>query len=240
MPERTGQGWCCMRTERLRIVSRSSRPFHDRREAGQLLAREISNLRGAGTVVLGIPRGGIVVADELARELDAALDIIIARKMRAPGYPELAIGAVAEDGNVFLNEMLVAELGIDKDYIEGERINQMEEIGQRARLVRRVLPKIDLQGKTVIVTDDGVATGATTLASIWAARREKPAKLVTAIPVGAEHTLVSLARDVDEMVALRAPPDFMAVGQFYSRFQQVTDEEVLAILEGEDRRRSSP
>ncbi len=215
----------------LRIISRSGQRFRDRREAGMLLAAELSTWRGRSAVVLGIPRGGMVVAAELARALDAELDIVLAHKLRTPGQAELAMGSVSEDGKLFLNLEVVQALDIGDDYIQQEKARQMAEIARRTGLFRRARPKVDLAGRNVIVTDDGVATGATNQAALWAVRLEKPARLVAAIPVGPEDTIVRLADDVDEMVCLRTPPFFSAVGQFYASFDPVDDEEVLKILE---------
>jgi len=222
---------------RLRIISHSSESFRDRQEVGQLLAWELRNLPRRNLVVLGIPRGGIIVAQGLAQTLDAELDIVLAHKLRAPGHPELAMGSVAENGKVFLNEQVVAELGISHHYIEEETAAQLAEIKRRARLVRRIRPWVPLKDKIVIVTDDGVATGATTQAAFWAVRQEKPTLLVAAIPVGPEDVVRRLAKDVDEMVCLRTPPFFSAVGQFYSRFEPVDDADVWKILREEQKRR---
>jgi predicted phosphoribosyltransferase len=221
---------------RLRIISHSGESFRDRQEVGQLLAWELRNLPGRNLVVLGIPRGGIAVAQELAQTLDAELDIVLAHKLRAPEHPELAIGSVAESGKIFLNEEVVTRLGISQHYIKEERKTQLAEIKRRARLIRRIRPRVLLKGKIVIVTDDGVATGATTQAAFWAVRQEKPALLVAAIPVGPEDVVRRLAEDVDEMVCLRTPRFFSAVGQFYSRFEPVDDADVLKILMEEQKR----
>ncbi len=217
----------------VRIVSYSGELFRDRREVGQLLAWELRSLPGRNLVVLGIPRGGVVVARELARALDAELDIVLAHKLRAPGHPEHAMGSVAESGKVFLNEEVVGELGVSQQYINEEAQAQLEEIKRRARLIRRMRRRVPLKGKVAVVTDDGVATGATTQAAFWAVRQEKPALLVAAIPVGPEDVVRRLAEEVDQMVCLRTPPFFSAVGQFYLRFQPVDEEEVLSILREE-------
>ncbi len=221
---------------KLRILSHSSEPFKDRREAGRLLAQQLSGYRGQKAVVLGIPRGGIIVAQELARALEAETDIVLAHKLRTPGHAELAMGSVAEDGKLFLNEEVVGELGVGEAYIQQERAQQMAEIRRRTELFRHSRPKVSLTGRKVIVTDDGVATGATTQAALWAVRLEKPEKLIAALPVGPEDTIMRLAEDVDEMICLRTPPLFVAVGQFYVRFEPVEDEEVLEILKEEQRR----
>jgi len=215
----------------VRIISHNDELFQDRREAGRLLAAELAAYRGRGAVVLGIPRGGVVVARELARGLEAELDIILAHKLRTPDNPELAVGSVAEDGRLFLNEAVTREMGVADAYLRQEKARQLAEIRRRTELFRRVRPKVSLSGRTVIVTDDGVATGATAQAALWAVRLEKPEKLVAALPVGPEATIKRLARDADEMICLRTPPLFAAVGQFYLRFEAVEDEEVLKILE---------
>jgi putative phosphoribosyl transferase len=214
----------------LRILSHSSAPFANREEAGKLLAAELSEYRGQEPVVLGIPRGGIMVAREIARVLDGELDIVLAHKLRTPGHEELAMGSVAEDGKLFLNREVVAVVGAEEHYIEQEKTRQMAEIKRRIELFRRVRPKVTLKERIVIVADDGVATGATTQAALWAVRLEQPKKVIAAIPVGPEDTIIRLAQDVDEMVCLRAPASFAAVGQFYMRFEPVEDDDVLEIL----------
>ena len=225
----------------LHIVSRNYAPFIDRKEAGTLLGQELLNegISGPGIVVLGIPRGGLVVAREVARILNADLDIVLSRKLGAPGNPELAIGAVAEDGKVFLHRMLVENLGVSDAYIQEEKARQMAEIARRSVLIRRVLPKVPLARKHVIVTDDGVATGATMQAALWVVKQEKPSRLTGALPVGPEETLASLAQDADEITCLRAPYGFSAVGQFYRIFPQTEDIEVLAIMREEAARKSA-
>jgi len=222
---------------KLHIVSHDDLPFKDRVEAGRLLGRELSGLRGQRAVVLGIPRGGLVVAWELARQIDADIDIVLSHKLGAPGNPELAIGAVAEDGRLFLHQDLVGQLGVDRSYIEREKELQLAVLAQRTRQTRHVLSRVELAGRLVIVTDDGVATGATLQAALWAARQEKPKKLIAALPVGPPETITRLAEDADEMVCLRAPYSFGAVGQFYIRFEQVEDEQVARILTEEAARR---
>jgi predicted phosphoribosyltransferase len=223
-------------TTKLRILSYSGKSFADREEAGRLLADELSEYRGQNAVVLGIPRGGIIVAREIARELDADLDIVLAHKLRTPGHEELAMGSVAEDGKLFLNQEVVGKLGVGEAYIQQEKSRQLAEIRRRTELFRRARPKIPLKRRIVIVTDDGVATGATTQAALWAVRLEQPKKLIAAMPVGPEGTIKRLAEDADEMLCLRAPPLFAAVGQFYRQFYPVEDEDVLEILRKESER----
>jgi predicted phosphoribosyltransferase len=225
-------------TSKVRILSRESRMFADRKEAGQLLGRELLEYRGKNAVVLGIPRGGIIVAREIALELDAELDIVLAHKLRSPGYNELAMGSISEDGRIFLNEEVVSELGVKQPYIDQEGKRQLAEISRRIEMFRNRRTKVALSERIVIVADDGIATGATTQAALWSVRLEKPEKLICAIPVGPEETILRLSKDVDEMIVLRSPPMFMAVGQFYSHFYPVEDEEVAEILEHEQKRTS--
>ncbi len=170
------------------------------------------------------------MAQYLAGESGAPLDIILARKIGAPGNPEFAIGAISEDGHVYLNQEYARRAGADEAYVEEEKKRQMAEIKRRAAIFRKVHPKIPLKDRTVIVTDDGVATGATFEAALWSARVEKPRKLIAAIPVGPEDTLRRLAQQADELVCLRMPETFYALSQFYSHFEQVDDDHVLEIL----------
>jgi putative phosphoribosyl transferase len=222
----------------LRIISHSEAPFADRQEAGQLLAEELSDLRHKNAVVLGIPRGGLVVAREIAHALNADLDIVLSRKLRAPGNPELALGALVENGELYLNEALMQQMRINPIYIEEEKRLQAAEIHRRSQLVRSVLPRVSLKGRAVVVTDDGIATGATMQAALWAVRKEGPRFITAALPVGPEETVRRLAADADDIVCLRTPPYFAAVGQFYARFNQVEDQDVLAILKAEKERPS--
>ncbi|MFQ6034558.1 MAG: phosphoribosyltransferase [Sedimentisphaerales bacterium] len=221
----------------LRIISHSSKPFSGRIEAGRLLAGQLSEFRSQKPAVLGIPRGGIIIAQQIADVLEADLDIILSHKLGAPGNPELAIGAVCEDGKLFIDQRISSYVGADGDYIEQEKARQLQQIARRIERYREVLPKLPLQAKVVIITDDGVATGATMQAALWAVRQERPQKLVAALPVGPEDTLKKLAEDADETICLQAPPFFSALSQFYSQFAQVEDEELLEILEAESERR---
>jgi len=214
---------------RVNIVSHSGEAFENRHQAGQLLAGRMAYLRGKNAVVLGIPRGGIIGAD---------LDIVLSRKLGAPGQPELAMGALAEDGRVFINEGVVKALAITEDEIEEERSIQLAEIQRRQNLVRSILPKIPLDRRIVVVTDDGIATGATMQAALWAVQRERPKRLIAAVPVASEAAIAHLANDADDILCLRAPPSFYAVGQFYAGFSQVEDSEVIHILKEEAMRRA--
>ncbi len=218
------------RAGKIRIVSRGSEPFVDRSQAGKLLASELAGYKGKSPIVLGVPRGGIVVAREIADALGGVVDVVLAHKLGTPGHPELAMGSVSENGKVFLNEDVISSVGVNRASVESEKDRQLAQMRLRIDKIRKVRPKVPLKDQIVIVTDDGIATGATTQAALWAVAAEKPQKLVAAIPVAPEDTIVRLAHLVDEMVCLRAPPLFYAVGQFYSRFDAVEDDDMLSIL----------
>ena len=220
----------------LRIISHDGTPFRDREEAGRLLAEALREWRGCRPLVLGIPRGGLVLAREVARELDGEIDIALARKLRAPQNPELAIGAMAEDGETFVDQRLVRQVGVSDATLDREKQRVAIEIQQRRRLYRQTREKAPLQGRVVIVADDGLATGATMRAALTAARKENPERLICAVPVGADTAVEDLAALCDELVCLRVPRYFGAVGQFYQDFTQVEDDEVIAILERESQR----
>lgn len=206
--------------------------FQDRREAGRILAKELSSFKGQDdAIVLGIPRGGVVVGREIAQALNVPLDVYITRKIGAPHNPELAIGAVASDGTLILDYQLAKRLGVSQDYIDAESERQRREIERRITEYRGKLPAPELKGKVVILADDGVATGATTLASIRAIRTQEPDQLILAVPVGPRDTIESLKREVDQLFCLHAPEIFWAVGAFYSIFDQTSDEEVKALLQ---------
>ena len=224
---------------RLRIISDSDKSFRNRVEAGKLLARELEKFRNKNVVVLGIPRGGVIVASEIARAFGAGLDIALAHKLGAPGNKELAVGAICEDGMLFVNKTVASHVGADDRYIEHEKTCQLQEISHKVQLYRSILPKLSLEGRIVIITDDGVATGATMQAALWAIRQEKPKKLVLALPVGPQDTVTKLSEDADETICLTTPPFFEALGRFYLEFGQVEDEQVLQILEQENKRRNT-
>jgi predicted phosphoribosyltransferase len=213
----------------LKIVGKNT-PFLDRHEAGRFLGQALRGLAGDDLLVLGIPRGGVVVGAAVARELAAELDVVIARKLSAPGNPELAIGAAIEGGETYLNRGLIAALGADEECVAEETARQLERIRQLAgayRAVRKIAPR---EGRTIVAVDDGVATGATMIATLGGLRAAKPAKLCCGIPVGPREALDELEQLADEVVCLAAPEYFQAVGQFYERFDQVEDDEVIRIL----------
>jgi predicted phosphoribosyltransferase len=201
--------------------------FTNRRDAGRHLAAALDHLRGQDPVVLAVPRGGVVVGREVAARLGVLLDVIVPRKLRAPYNPELAIGAVAEGGAAVLDEMAH---GVSAAYLEQETEAQLAEIARRVRAYRGGRPLPSLAGRTVIVLDDGIATGATLIAALRAVRAMAPAHLVAAVPVAPPESVARMAREADEVVCLSAPEFFQAVGQFYEDFTQVEDDEVVALL----------
>ena len=205
--------------------------FQDRREAGQLLAERLEFLRGReGLLVLGIPRGGVVVGAEIARALDVPLDVFIARKLGAPGNPELAVGAVTSSSEVVLDQELVATLGVGQSYLVAEIKRQHIEIQRRMKAYRGDQPVPDFKDKTIVLTDDGVATGATMRASIQALKVTELRELIVALPVGPPDTIQELADMVDRMICLHTPTFFWAVGGFYADFDQTSDAEVIQLL----------
>jgi putative phosphoribosyl transferase len=204
--------------------------FRDRREAGAQLAAALQSYRDRRPVVLAVPRGGVVVGYQVAVALDAPLDVVVPRKLRAPFNAELAIGAVAHDGSVYLDDGLVRTLGVSDDYLQQEIACQTEEIRRRMQAYRGEQPMPDLTGATAIVTDDGVATGATMIAALRAVRALGPGRVVAAVPVAPPETVERLRREADDVVCLHTPALFYAVGQFYEDFSQTTDEEVVALL----------
>lgn len=205
--------------------------YKDRKDAGKQLAEKLTLYRDkADVIVLGLPRGGVTVAYEIARVLHCPLDILIVRKIGFPGDPELAVGAVSETGSVVFNEDIVSRYRVNREYLERETARQKEEIARRVTLYRGGTGVPNLAGKTVILVDDGVATGATAKAAISTLKQEKIANLVVALPVATQEAQRNIAPLVDEWVCLQTPVGFRAVGQYYSDFSQVEDEDVVAML----------
>ena len=216
--------------KKVRILSRSSEPFRNRIEAGRLLAEAIRSETPERPVIVGVPRGGMVVAAELAAALAGELDVVIVRKLGAPGNPELAIGAMTENGTPFIDTALAQATGVSESYLTQEKSAALKEIARRSAAYRTVCRKTPLKDRAVIITDDGVATGYTLQAAIWAVRLEQPRHLIVALPVGPPETLERLADFADRVVCLRCPSFFQAVGQFYEHFDQTDDAVVLDIL----------
>jgi putative phosphoribosyl transferase len=203
--------------------------FRDRLEAGERLAEALKGSAGSDCVVLGIPRGGVIVAEVVALALGVPLDVVVPRKIGAPGNPELGLGAVAP-GVTVLDPWLVERLGVSEEYLAREVAAQEQEIARRLQAYREGRPPVDVAGKTVIVIDDGVATGGTAIASLRWARAQEAAKVVLAVPVAPPQTMDRLRHEADEVVALATPEPFFAVGEWYRDFEQTTDREVVEAL----------
>ena len=203
--------------------------FSDRIDAGKQLGRKLEFLKGQDPLILAIPRGGAVVADTIATVLDCKLDIIVSRKIGAPQNPELAIGAVLHDGSYFPNSEVVKMLQVPQSYIDLEKSIQMKEIERRLINYRGSL-QYDLENKIIVIVDDGIATGATILvAALWV-KKQKPKKVIIAVPVGSKDSIQKLKKIADKVIVLHAPDFFNAVGEFYKDFEQVEDEDVLEIM----------
>jgi predicted phosphoribosyltransferase len=205
--------------------------FEDRADAGRRLAELLEGHDVDADVVLAIPRGGLPVGRAVADALGVPLDVVAARKIGAPGNPELAVGAVAADGTVYLNDEHLAELGVDQTFLDAAVEREQEAAREKVSRYRGERPPLDLRGKTVVVVDDGVATGATTIACLREVREAGAASVLLAVPVGPPGTVERLRAEADEVVCLETPPHFVAVGQFYDSFTQVSDEEAMAYLD---------
>jgi len=204
--------------------------LENRREAGVQLAARLEIYRGRDPLILAVPRGGVAVAEPIYKTLGGELDVVITRKISAPHQRELAIGATSGDGLVMLNDDLVSRLGVFPDYIEKTAEKEQAEIVRRLKKYRGNRPLPGIEGRLVLVVDDGVATGYTLLTALKSLRQHNPAELALAVPVGPPETFARLKKEVDALVYLEAPVDFAAVGQFYRDFNQVGDDEVVEIL----------
>jgi putative phosphoribosyl transferase len=204
--------------------------FADRSTAGKQLAQALDHLSGEPVVVLGVPRGGVEVAAEVAAQHGWDLDIVIPRKVGAPHNPELGLGAIAPGVRV-LDERMLRTLGVSEEYLEAEIASQEAEIQRRSETYRRGRPQTDLAGKTVVIVDDGIATGGTAIAAVRWARAEGAARVILAIPVAPREAVERLSEEADEVVCLETPEPFYAVGQWYGDFPQTRDEQVIRLLE---------
>src|SRR4051794_3329934 len=214
---------------------RGHRPFADRRDAGRALGAVLAGQLGeaADVVVLGLPRGGVVVAAEVAAALGAALDVVVVRKLGLPWQPELAMGAIAAAGDAVeavRTEQVLARGDVDPVSFEAVRQRELAELRRREVAYRGVRPPVPLTGRTVVVVDDGLATGATMRAAVAAVRRSRPAHVVVAVPVGSPQTCADLAATVDQVLCLWSPQSFSAVGQGYGDFGPTSDDEVREAL----------
>lgn len=204
--------------------------FRDRFEAGNLLAERLAENRYAPMIVLGIPRGGVILGDIVAKKLGADFDIVIPRKLGAPENEELAIGAVMEDGTAYINTYIVNALRIPENYIESERLRQVAEIRRRSTAYRKHGLSYNITGKNAIIVDDGIATGATVIASARWARKHHPSTLTIAVPVAPSQSVEVLEHESDSVIILHMPHDFGSVGQFYEEFGPVSDDQVTQIM----------
>lgn len=217
-------------------MSRTEMLFEDRGDAGRRLAGRLAHYGDERPVVFALPRGGVPVGAEVSRTLGAPLEIVVSRKLGAPGQPEFGIGAVAPGGVRVLNERAVRALGIEEEYLDWISARESAEVARRLRLFRGDRPYPNLDGRTAILVDDGLATGVTARAALLALRRLGPRRLVLAVPVCAAQTAGLLRPEADDLICLLSPPDLEAVGLWYRNFEQVPDEEVMRLLE-EARRR---
>lgn len=206
--------------------------FQDRVDAGRQLAERLAHLKERRAVVLALPRGGVPVGFEIAKALEAPLDLILVRKIGAPWQPELAVAAVVDgpEPQTVVNEDVMQVLGLTQDYVEAEGQRQLAEIERRRRIYLEGRERVEIKGRTAIVVDDGIATGATVRAALKATRRAGPEHLVLAVPVAPPDTIEALRPEVDELICLSMPTYFGAISMFYADFRQVGDEEVTDLL----------
>jgi len=209
----------------------STQPFRDRIEAGRLLAERLVSYRDRGdVVVLALPRGGVPIAHEVARALHLPFDVYVVRKLGVPGHEELAMGAIAPGGVRLVNRDVVEALRIPPAVIESAAINEQIELDRREQLYRGTRPPMTISNVTVILVDDGLATGSTMRAAVMAVRQHQPSRVIVAVPVGAQSTCTELVREADEVVCLRTPDPFIAVGLWYLDFTPTSDHDVQQLL----------
>lgn len=204
--------------------------FMNRADAGRRLATKLGHLKERSPVVIALPRGGVVVAAEVAAALDAPLDVLVVRKVGAPRQPELGLGAIAEGGVLLLNKRLMRQVGVTKEGLQGTIDSATGELNRRLDLYRGTHEPLQVEGRTVVLVDDGLATGSTARAAIGALQHHGAGEIILAVPVGAPSTVRDLSSVVDEVVCLHAPFMLSSVGQYYEDFTQTTDEEVIQIL----------
>jgi putative phosphoribosyl transferase len=206
--------------------------FRDRKDAGERLAALLLHLKDISPIVLALPRGGVAIGAEIARLLGAPLDIVLVRKIGVPWQRELALGAVADGDTpeIFIDERMAESLAVPGDYVRAETARQLAELERRRQIYCAGRPSVEIAGRTAIVVDDGIATGATMRVALRAVRRQGPARLVLAAPVAAAETLAALSGEADETVCVAAPQGLGAIGYYYKDFHQMSDDEVTALL----------
>lgn len=207
--------------------------YKNRRQAGEDLARHLAALRGQSPVILALPRGGVPVGVEIAKALNAPLGLVLVRKIGVPGNEEFALGAIAEADppELVLDDDLLAAFRVPRSYIEAEKTKALQEIQRRHALYLGNRPPLALAGRVVVLTDDGIATGATVLAALRAVRRQHPARLILAVPLASRDALKRLAHEADEVICLHKPEPLGSVGEYYLQFLQLQDQEVIDLLE---------
>jgi putative phosphoribosyl transferase len=205
--------------------------FRNREDAGKRLAKALLRFKGKDVIVLGIPRGGVVVANEVAKVLEAPLDIVVTRKIEAPGQPEYGLGAVTQEGDVIMDREAAELVGATAEYLEDQVRRKREEVKQRMEHLRPDIPYPELAGKVVIIVDDGIATGSSAEAAVMSIKRRNPREIVVAVPVAPVDAKEALVRSGTSVVCLETPWSFFAIGEFYRDFEQVEDVEVRRILD---------
>ncbi|MDF3069162.1 MAG: putative phosphoribosyltransferase [Polyangiaceae bacterium] len=213
-------------------------PFRNRRDAGRRLADELQRFEAQAPVVLALPRGGVPVAYEVATRFRAPLDVLIVRKLGAPRHPELAMGAIASGGAIVLNREILNMFHVSDDALREETARQAEEVARRSALYRGDRPAPDVRGRTVLLIDDGLATGATMKAGVEALRQYDPARVVVGVPIAAPEGCQLMSETADEVVCAETPAEFLAVGMWYQDFEQTTDREVIELLAAARQERS--
>jgi len=205
--------------------------FKNREEAGRKLAGALREFKGKDVVVLGIPRGGVVVANEVAKALGAPLDIVVTRKIEAPGEPEYALGAVTQEGDVIMDRQAAESLGASPAYLDEQVRKKREEVKERMQRLRGDAPYPRIEGKVVVIVDDGIATGSSVSAAVMSVKKRKPKEVIVAVPVAPADAIEMLAGEGARVVCLETPGPFLAIGEFYGDFDQVEDLEVKRILD---------
>jgi putative phosphoribosyl transferase len=204
--------------------------FKDRQEAGKVLVKELDKLNLNNPLIVAIPRGGVIIAQALAEKYNSPINLILPRKIGSPTNREVAIGAVTQDGTVILDDYLMSILGLTQEELADDIQGVIDEINRRDKVYPNIIKLDEVSNREVVLMDDGIATGYTIMAAIQSLKNRQPARLILAVPVAPEEVIIKLKNQVDEVVCIDTPEDFYAVGQFYEEFEQVSDNEVLAIL----------